>query len=338
MTKHIAVLLFIVFKGLTGFAQTDSIIFKNGNYMVGEVKSMDRNTLKVETDYSNADFAIEWDGIREIYTKTSFLITLTSGARYNGNLNTTGPDTISILTDQGSVVEVGGQEIVALKDIDQGFWSQLYASVDLGYDLTRSKNLRQFSMQSNIGYIAKRWQTDVSFHTLNSKQDNVEDIQRTNGAFTFKYFLPHDWYPMVSLEFLSNTEQQLQLRTTGKLGFGKYVAHTNRLYWGFSAGTNLNNENYSVAELEDRNSLEGYMGTELNLFNIGDLSLMTSFIAYPSFTESGRWRSDFKFNIQYDLPLDFYIKTGFTLNYDNQPADGSPRADYVLHTGLGWKW
>lgn len=338
MTRQIVVLLFIIFKGLNTFAQSDSIIFKNGNFMVGEVKSMDRNTLKVETDYSNADFTIEWDGIREIYTKTYFLISLSNGSRYNGNLTTSGPDTISILTDEGATVEVGLHEIVILKDIKKGFWSQLYASIDLGYDLAKSKNLRQFSMHSNIGYMAKRWQMDASFQTLNSKQDNVEDIKRTNGAFTYKYFLPHDWYPMVSIEFLSNTEQQLLLRTTGKLGFGKYVIHTNQLYWGFSAGANFNNENYSTAELEDRKSLEGYMGTELNLFNVGDLSLMSSLIAYPSFTESGRWRSDFKFNVQYDLPLDFYIKAGFTLNYDNQPADGSPRADYVLHTGFGWKW
>ncbi len=319
-------------------AQTDSIIFNNGNYLVGEVKTMNRNVLKVETDYSDDDFTIEWDGIREIYTTTHFLITLTNGNRYNGTIDSDGDGGINIQTEGGETINVQPDEIVLLDDVDFGFWSQIYASIDIGFDLTRSKNLRSFSMNSNVGYIARRWQVDATFNRLTSKQDEVDDIQRSDGGLTFKYFLPRDWYPTASTNWLSNTEQQLSLRTTAKLGFGKYVVHTNQLYWGFSAGANYNNEDYSPPELEDRRSWEGYVGTELNLFNVGDLNLMTSLVAYPSFTESGRLRSDFKFNVSYDLPLDFYVKVGFTLNYDNQPAEGSPKADYVLNTGFGWSW
>lgn len=320
------------------FAQPDSLVFKNGDTMVGEVKSMDRNILKVETDYSDDDFTITWDEISEIYTRTRYLITLSNGNRYNGRLHSGGAGGILIVTDGGDSLQVSQEEIVVLDDLDQGFWSQLYASVDIGFDLARSNNLRTLSVNSNVGYMARRWQLDGIYSQLTSRQDEVDDIQRYDGGLTYKYFLPHDWYPTASVEFLSNTEQQLHLRTTGKLGFGKYVIHTNRLYWGFSLGANYNNENYSLPEQPDRKSWEGFTGTELNLFNVGDLSLLTTLQAYPSFTESGRWRSDFKFNISYDLPLDFYIKAGFTLNFDNQPAEGSPQADYVLHTGFGWSW
>jgi len=320
------------------FAQPDSLIFNNGNYVVGEIKSLERNILEIETDYSDDDFTIEWDGIREIYTKTFFLITLSNGNRYNGYLNSIGPGQIAIRTDKGGTVEVKASEIVMLNDLDQGFWSQIYASVDLGLDLTKANNLQQFSMRSNLGYLAKRWQLDGSYNNLRSTQDDVDPIQRTDGGINFKYFLPRDWYPLVSLDFLSNTEQQIQLRTTAKLGMGNYIIHTNQLYWGFSGGANFNNENYSTPELEDRSSWEGFLGTELNLFNVGDLSFLTKLVAYPSITESGRWRSDFQFNVNYDLPLDFYIKMGFTLNYDNQPAEGSTNSDYVFHTGFGWSW
>ena len=44
------------------------------------------------------------------------------------------------------------------------------------------------------------------------------------------------------------------------------------------------------------------------------------------------------FDTKYDLPMDFYIKLGFTLNYDNQPVEGAPEADYVFSTGFGWSW
>lgn len=338
MKTTLAMLCAMLLASTHARAQTDSLIFKNGDYIVGEVKSLERNSLKVETDYSDDDFTIEWDGIKEIYTRTHFLITLTSGSRYNGTINSNESGNITIATDEGEVIEVNPDHIVFLDDLDQGFWSQLYASIDVGYDLAKSKNLRSFSMRSNVGYIARRWQLDGSFNSMTSSQDEVDDIRRTDGKIAYKYFLPKDWYPTASVDFLSNTEQQLDLRTTAKLGFGKYVIHTNRLYWGFSVGANYNNEEYTLAEQEDRKSWEGFGGTELNLFNMGDLSLMTTFVAYPSFTESGRWRSDLHFDVKYDLPLDFYIKAGFDMNYDNQPAEGSPNFDYVLHTGVGWEW
>jgi hypothetical protein len=283
-------------------------------------------------------FTIEWDGVKEIYTDTYFLITLSDGSRYNGHLKSIASNKIAILTDEGQTIEIDPHDIVILDDISQGFWNQVYATVDFGLDITKASNFRQFSMRSNLGYIAKKWQIDGSFNTLSSQQNEVADIKRTDGTATYKYFLPRDWYPLFSLEFLSNTEQQLDLRTTIKLGMGKYVIHTNRTYWGFSMGANNNNESYTDGVTPERNSWEGFLGTELNLFNVGDLSLLTNLTAYPSFTESGRWRADFKFDIKYDLPLDFYVKLGYTHNYDNQPVAGSASSDYVLHTGFGWEW
>ncbi len=319
-------------------AQTDTLVFINEDFIVGEIKSMERNVLKIETDYSDDDFTIEWDGIKEIHTKTKFLITLTDGRRYNGILRSDGDGEVTILTDSGGIVIVDQEEIVAFTDIDEGFWNRIYASIDFGLDITRANNLRQFSMRSNLGYIARRWQLDGSYNNLFTRQDEIEDTRRSDGSVTFKYFLPRDWYPLASAEFLSNTEQQIRLRTTVKTGFGKYLVHTNQSYWGFSIGANYNNEDFEPDTLADRSSWEGFMGTELNLFNTGDLSLLTSIVAYPGITEQGRWRSDFKFDMKYDLPLDFYIRLGVTINYDNQPAEGSPNTDYVFKSGFGWEW
>jgi hypothetical protein len=47
---------------------------------------------------------------------------------------------------------------------------------------------------------------------------------------------------------------------------------------------------------------------------------------------------DFAFDTKYDLPLDFYIRLGLTLNYDNQPVEGAGETDYVFQTSFGWEW
>lgn len=319
------------------FAQTDSLILTNGNIIVGEFKDMDKGVLTIETDYSDSDFKIEWGGIKEMYSNTKFLITLSNGTRYNGPLKTSTAGAVIIDDIDTGSEEVNLNEIVFLKSVDEGFLSRLYANVDLGFSFTKANNLRQISMRSKIGYLAERWQADASYNNLYSTQDETDPIRRIDGGLSYKYYLPMDWYLPVDLTFLSNTEQLIDLRLNAKVGIGKYIIHTNNAYWGFAVGASYVNENFS-SDAEEKNSLEGYFGSELNLYDIGDLSLLTKAVAYPSITESGRWRGDFVFDTKYDLPLDFYIKLGFTLNYDNQPVEGAPDSDYVFTTGLGWEW
>ena len=98
----------------------------------------------------------------------------------------------------------------------------------------------------------------------------------------------------------------------------------------------MNNEKFSTDD-EDRQSLEAFFGTELNLFDIGDLSILTNGYAYPSLTESGRWCADFGLDLKYDLPLDFYLKLGLNYNFDNRPVEGASETDYVFQLSFGWE-
>lgn len=339
MKKYLLIII-TLFTTVFVYSQNDSLVLKNGDVIIGELKDMDRGVVTFETDYSDSDFKIEWDGITEIYTTTTFMITLSDGTRLNGRIKSSGDKKVKLILENGATREININNIVYLKSVDKGFWDQVYASIDIGLDLTRANHLNTFSTRSTVGYLAQRWSADANFNTLISTQDSTEKIQRTDGGLSYKYYLPSDWYIPVSITYLSNTEQRLDARWNGLLGIGKFVIHTNRVFWGFAAGASLNIENYSPLNEPRTNtqSMEGYFGTELNLFDIGDLSLSTKARAYPSLTEQGRWRADFNFETKYDLPLDFYIKISVSLDYDNQPVAGASELDYVLHTGFGWEW
>jgi len=319
------------------FSQTDSLVFSNGNIIVGEIKLMDKGVLTIETDYSDADFKIELKKIKEIYTTSYVSLTLTDGTRLDGILQTLEDGKILVVTDEGETTIDNINDIVLLRTVDKNFGDRFHASIDLGLNITRSNNFRQFSSRSSIGYNAKKWTLDAYYNTILSNQDDADSIKRVESGILYKMLLPKDWYLPASLDFLSNTDQKLKLRSTFKLGAGKYIIHTNSVYWSFNGGVNLNNENYSVDD-NDRNSIEGFVGTEFNMFDVGDLNLLTRVAAYPSFTERGRVRLDFNFDVKYDLPLDFYISLGITLNFDNQPVDNSHKLDYYLNSGLGWEW
>jgi hypothetical protein len=330
-------IVLLLFSNLFASAPIDSLIFKNGDVMVGEVKSMDRGVVIIETDYSDSDFQIEWAEIKKIKTQSIYMVTLEDGRKYYGSLSTTPELTITIIAGGTILVECPIKDIVHLGQYKTKYLDRISASIDIGFSLTKANNLRQYNSRSSIGYRTRKWSTEASLNSLNSTQKDVEPIRRVEGAINFRYILPKRWYPTVTISTLTNTEQKLDFRLNAQIGMGRYIIRTNSSYWGASIGVNRNLERFSN-ETEDRNSWEGYMGTELNLYDIGDLSLLTNIVVYPGITEHGRWRSDFTFDIKYDLPLDFYIKLGFTFNYDNRPAEGADELDYVFQTGLGWEW
>ena len=353
--KRILLLLFII-TGFTVNAQ-DVIKLKNGNELNGEVKSMDRGILTIETDYSDSDFKVEWDQISYLKTGSKYIVSLSKESMKhlkgfvakNDSLDgrilatlETHPSNSEVLilhTDHGNK-NVSMNQIVYLNSVNDSFISRLSAAIDVGFNLTKANNLKQLNVSSTISYEADKWGADGGFNVVDSKQDSVARIHRLDANIGFNWYLPKDFYLAVSANYLENDELQLDLRSTYKAGLGFFILRTNHLYWKVEGGAAFTEELYFPDPSIDPNpkaSGEGYIGTEINLFDIGDLNLMSNIIVYPSITESGRTRSDFKFEAKYDLPFDLYIKAGTTVNYDNQPAVEGSEYDYVINTGLGWE-
>lgn len=318
-------------------AQKDSLVLKNGDIIVGELKSLDKGVVTVETDYSKSDFTIEWSGIREIYLKSRFLITMKDGRRINGTFQSVkGTNEVHITNGDSTGFNTAMDDIVFLKGLKSDFWSRAHASIDFGLSIAKANNLKQYSMRSAAGYVADLWLAEFYYNDNRSSQDSLADIKRTESGGSYTWFLPNDWYLVGAVTTLSNTEQALKMRFSAKTGAGKYLLHTNKAYMGLGAGLSLNHESFTN-DTPERTSLEGYFGASVNLFDIGDLSLLSNLYVYPGLTESGRWRSDFKFDIKYDLPMDFYLKFGITLNYDNRPAVAGKETDYVYVFSVGWE-
>lgn len=329
-------LLFLVSNLLS--AQNDSIVLRNNNKLVGEIKGLDKSVLTLKTPFSDKDFKIKWSHIKEIYSSRLFIISLTNGTRINANINTNHSKVNAVLLkSEGYTLETELKKIIFLDPIGKSFLSRITAEFDMGIILTKANNSKQFTANAQVGFTANKWSLTGSFSSVLSSQDDVDDIKRIEGNVNFQRLLPNYWFLSTSTNFLSNNEQKLKLRSTGKAGGGYFFKHNNSLYFGAGSGLAFNNETYTDESIPNKNSLEVYLGTEFNKYDIGDLSLMTSLIAFPSITEKGRFRADFKFDMKYDLPLDFYIKMGITYNYDNQPATGASEVDYVFQTSFGWE-
>lgn len=308
---------------------------QNNHFLLGEIKSMDKGVLVVETPYSKSDFRVKWAEIKSIHSESLFITFAKSSDRIFGKISSpkTGFLEVNSVHDQKFIFPI--EDILYIKSADKGFLDRVSASIDLGFTLTRARNQRQFSARSHIGYIAEKWSFNISYNQLVTSQDEVKDIRRGDGNLTALYFPKSTWFTLARIEHLYNTEQSIDLRVNTLAGGGKDFFKSNAMYWRVFGGLSFNNENF-VGESMDRKSGEAWIASELNIFDIGDLSLLTNIFVYPSITEKSRIRLDYRLDISYDLPMDLYIKTGMTLNYDNQPFQPSRSMDYIWQTTLGW--
>ena len=108
-------------------AQVDSVLFKSGEFVVGELKSMDKGVLKIETDYSDSDFQIEWQKVIGVKTSNQFMITLSNGKKYFGKLQSTSESTIMLLTLNNGNFPCKNQEIVSLSPFNEKFADRISA-------------------------------------------------------------------------------------------------------------------------------------------------------------------------------------------------------------------
>lgn len=312
-------------------------MFKNHDVIVGELKSMEQGIAVVSTDYSDTDFKISWKEVRQFRSTTAFFITTSDELRYFGTLHSPVDGRVHIRMAGGEIVDCAIDDVVYLRPVEATFLGRLSATIEAGVGLAQANSLRQFSTRSSLGYRTEEWLGKVSLSSLNSTQDNAEPIHRTEGTLSYTRILPGRYYAIATISALTNTEQKLDLRQNVQLALGMYIFRTIDGHLGAEIGVNSNVERYS-SETGDRSSWEGLLGTAFDVYGAGDLRLLATVFCYPSITEKGRWRVDANADLKYDLPLDFYIKLGGSLNYDNRPASGASETDYVADITFGWEW
>jgi len=327
-----------LFKKKKKVVYNDSILLSNNDLLVGEIKKMDKSVIILKTKYSDSDFKIKWQQVVNIKSDRVFIIAMNDGQRLNSSINSVENNNNKVILESGvNSFEEDLIDIIYLEPIGRNFFSRLTIDVDFGITLAKANNFKQFTSNISGSFLANKWKSNGYFKTVLSHQDGSNDINRMDGEISGNYFLRNDWFLQLGGIYLSNDEQKLNLRSTYKAGAGYYFVHNNRLAFGTGAGLAWTNENYTD-DTSTKKSAEIYLAVGLNKYDIGDLSLMSSAIFYPSITEKGRYRADVNFDMKYDLPLDFFIKMSLTYNWDNQPIEGASESDYVFTTSFGWEF
>lgn len=333
--------IFIVLSVQYLHAQTDTLVLVNSDVIVGQIQGLNRNVLTISTPYSDSDFKISWEKVRELYSPRLYTVTFSDRSLMtSATLQTVMPGLIktdNVYTSR----EEPMSSVVNFRPVYEDFWSKLSASADVGYSLTKANNLQQYNGSIKLGYKSNQWTLSSGYRQVTSQQDDVDAVRRVEASLEGDFTFENGIFLRSGVNFLSNSEQRLLLRTIGNVSAGYYIIRRGTWHWNAFTGVALNNEDYEEDDetvgSSDRNSLEAIVGTSLDMFDIGDFGLATTFNWYPSITEKGRNRIDYRIDLKYDLPLNFYLKGGLSINYDSDPIPGASDTDYVILTGFGWE-
>src|SRR6185436_6117926 len=325
-----------VFVGTVGVAYAqDVVITTTGDRLVGEIKSVEKDVLTMETAYSDADFKIEWEDIASIESNRQFLVETFDGRRLSGSLR---PD-----PDKKPVVQIAGtsvplQEVSAVQPFERTFWARFDTAMDFGYSMTRSNSAKQLSLGANLSYRDERYVDVVFANVFRSSQENAPETQRWDAANDFRRLMGGRWYVNTTQDFLNSEEQGLNLRMTIGGGGGRYLTRSPSQYLALGGGLAWTNENYTDTTLPAKDSAEAYLGTEFMTEKLKITDLITRFTYYPSLTISDRYRLAYRFDLDFNLPGDWYFRVGLFDNYDSKPPSGFSKNDYGWSNAFGYKF
>jgi len=340
--KHskLFITILCLFAGFQVMAQKDTLISSTGDIIIGEIKSMNRNVLIFDTDYADSEFEVEWANVKGLVSSEPLQIYTTNGEKLKGKINyIEGKDGVLVITGSEKDGDYPMGEIVEIATTNSKFLDRIYISIGAGYSFTKANHVTQLTTNGRVSYKADNWLLGGGFNNVVTNQDGVDATSRNEANVDFNRDIVGRAFAFAGMEFLANSEQNLDLRTTSKVGVGYYFVRENGFLFQGGVGLANANEKYGAPDNTTENSFEGLGAVEVDAYDIGDFSFRAKVNAFPSFSNAGRVRINSDVSLKWDLPLDFFIKTSLIHNYDSKPlVAGNSKSDYVFQTSIGWEW
>ena len=312
--------------------KTDSVWFRNGDRITGEVKSLFRARLKYSTDDLGTIY-IEWDKIVRISSPATFEVQLGSGQKYYGILG---------LARDGSVV-VGADtlalmEIVTITPIKGKVLSRLSGYLDLGFSYQKANKTLQLSSSARVMYRGPLAETVLDLSTFREDREDASETARLTTGLTERLRIGERWSTGFAFGYNRNEELDLAGRGTF-LAFGaRTLARSNHNDFWITGGLVLTRERYFSTDSAVA-GVEALVGASFAAFRYDhpkmDVSVTSQ--AYPSLSIQGRvrWQNDLR--VSYELVKDFMLTVTLFDSYDSKPqSQDAAKNDFGTTLAISW--
>ena len=322
--------------------KTDVVVISNGDEITGELKSMKNNVLKLSTDDMGI-ISIKWDKVLHVISNHTFQLQIIGGDLIFGSLDSTSLDGYVRVLSNSVWTEVKAEDLVGISRLNQTIIGRIDGNVSVGYSYTKSSDVHSFNGKLNVSYLANRNLTEIGTSAILTNQQDT--IYTSNSSFLLSQtrLFDKNWFFTGSYSLQQNTELGIKLRSLISLAYGKHLIKKNDMVLQISTGLASNSEEYYENEQgqipNDASNLEGLVKIEFQYFsnNEPEFNIHPYVILYPGLTEWGRFRSDLKIDLKFEIIHNLFFTTTFYNQLDTKNEQES-KVDYGVITSFGFSF
>ena len=311
-------------------AKIDTIFFQSGDRVTAEVKSLENNKLKLSTADVGTIY-VEWDKIDSVKILNNMRIVLDGGEILYGKiLPAEEAGKCYIWSSEGEPRLLELVRIVMLAPLEDKIINRLSGTLSTGFSYLKSTQIMNMNFDGSVKYQAEKNQLELSYSGLFSKDSASDYSQNQNGSATAIRMLPKNWFLISMLSLESNSEQDLDLRTSLTLGGGNAFVRTNTSILYAALGLQGNRE---ISLGDAQFNLEAVLTTQYTVFiyDNPEVSFTITGEVIPSLTTLGRVRTKIDSNLKWEVFNDLYLKWTFFYNFDSQPLSATAeRNDWAI--------
>lgn len=320
----------------------DVVILDNGDRLTGEIKSVSGGILYFKSDRAVGTLQLDWKTVRYFQSKARFEFETREGLLYIGypdpSDKISSPDgEIHLRMEDNTTIQLKTSDIITVRELQRSFWARFNLSLDAGITYTQANNQTQTNVQASLLFTNPRYTFTGNFNSLFTTQTDAIDTSRQELVFTGNRYISKPWETIALVYFLSDNEQQIDLRTTLGGGIRRMFVKGNRTRFSAVAGLAYTKETY-FDPVDNRSSLEVLTGMQYSSYQFRGSEINAYVLIYPSITESGRIRVDSNAYWKWELVSDLYWKVSTFNNYDNQPPQNTPSNNFGVTSSIGWSF
>ena len=332
-------LLFLV-SGFTTNAQVkDTLFFRNGSILVGELKSISLG--KAVFDEDNMDVLnIKVTKIRTLKAFSHlYRLETIHGDIYYTSLEVGSVGHVQFNVD-GISREISIEEIsklVPLSGKTQDLWK---GNAGAGYSYSKSSGVGQFNSNLSVEYLTKKIDVLFGGSTIINQTDSTLELTNANSGLVASYLFTPVWEVNVFLAYQRNLEQGLSRRYQEGAGGGCNVFSTEHTRMKLITGIVFNQEK-SIEDIISSTQVDIPFMINFSFFRFSkpDMSVTIKENLFVGVTQKGRLRQDGQLTLNWKLVKDLYINLQFYHNYDNQPpGQNSEKLDFGVVFGFTYKF
>jgi hypothetical protein len=327
----ISVIMFFFACHALASSKIDTIYFQNGDRITAEVKSLANNQLQLSTDDAKT-INVQWDKVDSVQILNNMRILLKDGRILYGKIlpaGKKGQGAIWSTVRDPVVIEL--IYIVGLSALEDTFFQRLKGTLGSGFSYVKASQVTQFNLSGSINYQSEKNRISLSYDGIFTRDPSAGYKQNQSGGANFFRFLPNNWFLNSALLAESNTELQLDLRTSLSAGGGNSFIISNSTHLYGALGVQGTRE---LSKGGNQYNMEGLAVVDYSVFIYDDpeVSFTMSAKLIPSLSDWGRVRFDIDSNLKWEIFNDFYLKWTFFYNYDSRPlTEGAAKNDWGDH-------